>query len=387
MAECLFCKKNNGYGGFQDGGCEYLQKAGLDNQSGLDEHLICKQFEFVDKKKVQNILVGQPERKENYEYLKKYKGDKEKICVERTGLQGRGIVLAGGSGSRLFPITKGVSKQLLPIYDKPMIYYPISTLMLAGIKDILIITTPQDQEAFKALLGDGSQFGVKLSFAVQPSPDGLAQAFIIAEDCGFLKENEPCALVLGDNIFHGPGFTEKLKKAKKYTEEGIATIYGIPVKDPQRFGIAEVDATGKVISVEEKPKEPKSNICITGLYFFPAGVTKVAREVKPSARGELEITSVNQAYLEAGKLRLENLGLGFAWLDTGTFDSLSEASSYVEIIEKRTGQQIACLEEIAYRNGWINKKTLLEAANEMIKNEYGKYLYNLSERDKKKYLN
>lgn len=309
----------------------------------------------------------------------------------------KGIVLAGGSGSRLWPITKGTSKQLLPIYDKPMVYFPISTLMLAGIRDILIITTPQDSQAFRTLLGTGGQYGVNFVYAVQPSPDGLAQAFIIAEDCGFLKEDEPCALVLGDNIFHGPGFTEKLTKARLFASyyngefgvgsESSATIFGTPVKDPQRYGIAEVNKDGKVISIEEKPKEPKSNICVTGLYFYPSGVAKIARSIKPSARGELEITSVNQAYLEMDKLRLENLGLGFAWLDTGTFDSLSEASNYVETIEKRTGQQIACLEEIAYNNGWIDKKTLLEAANAMIKNDYGKYLYDLANRPEKNYLN
>ena len=312
----------------------------------------------------------------------------------------KGIVLAGGSGSRLWPITKGTSKQLLPIYDKPMIYYPISTLMLAGIQDILIITTPQDSEAFKALLGDGSSFGVRFNYAVQPSPDGLAQAFIIANDCGFLSNEEPCALILGDNIFHGPGFTEKLNCAmwnsRGFADEntiledkdgGRASIFCTPVKDPQRYGIAEVDRFGKVISIEEKPKKPKSNLCVTGLYFYPAGVVEVARNVKPSKRGELEITSVNQAYLEMGKLRLENLGLGFAWLDTGTFDSLSEASSYVETIEKRTGQQIACLEEIAYNNHWIDSIQLLKSANDMIKNEYGKYLVEVYERENTTYLN
>ena len=372
MAECLFCKKNNGYGGWRDGGCEYVDDV------KLDEHGICKHFEFVSEEKALNILAGQPERQENYNYLKKYK---------KNG-QMKGIILAGGSGSRLWPITKGTSKQLLPIYDKPMIYFPLSTLMLAGIRDILIITTPQDQNAFKTLLGDGSSFGINLSYAVQPSPDGLAQAFIIANDCGFLSNEEPCALILGDNIFHGPGFTEKLIRASKmYAETGKATIFGTPVKDPQRYGIAEIDKDGKVISIEEKPKEPKSNICVTGLYFYPAGVVEVARNVKPSARGELEITSVNQDYLKMGKLRLENLGLGFAWLDTGTFDSLSEASNYVETIEKRTGQQISCLEEIAYNNGWIDKKTLLEAANTMIKNEYGKYLYSLCDKDNKTYMN
>lgn len=300
----------------------------------------------------------------------------------------KGIVLAGGSGSRLWPITKGTSKQLLPIYDKPMVYFPISTLMLAGIRDILVITTPYDAKAFQALLGDGSSFGTNITYAQQPSPDGLAQAFIIAERCGFLTNEEPCALVLGDNIFHGPGFTEKLVSASKFHSEcGMATIFGTPVKDPQRYGIAEVDKTGKVISIEEKPKKPKSNICVTGLYFYPAGVVEIAKNIKPSARGELEITSVNQKYLEMGKLRLENLGLGFAWLDTGTFDSLSEASNYVETIEKRTGQQIACLEEIAYNNGWIDKLQLLKSANEMIKNEYGQYLYRLSEKEDEEYLN
>ena len=294
----------------------------------------------------------------------------------------KGIVLAGGSGSRLWPVTRGVSKQLLPIYDKPMIDYPLSTLMLAGIQDILIITTPQDAKSFENLLGDGSSFGIKLTYAQQPSPDGLAQAFIIAERCGFLTNEEPCALILGDNIFHGPGFTEKLVRATKmYAEAGKATIFGTPVKDPQRYGIAEVDKDGKVISVEEKPKKPKSNICVTGLYFYPAGVVEIAKSIKPSARGELEITSVNQKYLEMGDLRLENLGTGFAWLDTGTFDSLSEASNYVETIEKRTGQQIACLEEIAYKNGWIGKMQLLKAADSMVKNEYGQYLFRLSEKD------
>ena len=309
----------------------------------------------------------------------------------------KGIVLAGGSGSRLFPITKGVSKQLLPIYDKPMIYYPLSTLMLAGIRDILIITTPQDSQAFQTLLGDGSSFGIKLTYAVQPSPDGLAQAFIIAEECGFLTNDEPCALILGDNIFHGSGFVGKLSRARwnaigcvnegtilDTPDEGRATIFCTPVKDPQRYGIAEIDKrTGEVLSIEEKPKKPKSNLCVTGLYFYPAGVVEVARNVKPSVRGELEITSVNQVYLEMGRLRLENLGMGFAWLDTGTFDSLSEASSYVETIEKRTGQQIACLEEIAFNKHWISTKSLLESANAMIKNEYGKYLLEVYERDTK----
>lgn len=295
----------------------------------------------------------------------------------------KAICLSGGAGSRLWPITKSTSKQLLPLYDKPLLYFPLSTLMLGGIRDILVITTPYDAKAFQALLGDGSSFGINITYAQQPSPDGLAQAFIIAEKCGFLSNDEPCALILGDNVFHGPGFTEKLTRAKNMAEEGIATIYGCIVKDPQRYGIAEVDRNGTVISIEEKPKKPKSNLCVTGLYFYPAGVVEVARNVKPSARGELEITSVNQAYLEMGKLRLENLGLGFAWLDTGTFDSLSEASSYVETIEKRTGQQIACLEEIAFNNQWISTKELLESANAMIKNEYGKYLLDVYERSTK----
>ena len=265
-----------------------------------------------------------------------------------------------------------------------MVYYPLSVLMLAGIRDILIITTPHDQPGFKHLLGDGSQFGINLTYAVQPSPDGLAQAFIIAEECGFLTNDEPCALVLGDNIFHGPGFTEKLTRAKRFAcslgdgDTTWATIFCTPVKDPQRYGIAEVDKDGKVISIEEKPKEPKSNLCVTGLYFYPAGVVEVAKTIKPSARGELEITSVNQKFLEEGKLVVENLGTGFAWLDTGTFDSLSDASAYVEAIENRTGQQIACLEEIAYNNGWINAFELLKAAEAMIKNEYGQYLYRLA---------
>ena len=260
--------------------------------------------------------------------------------------------------------------------------------MLAGIRDILIITTPQDANSFQTLLGDGSSFGINLSYAQQPSPDGLAQAFIIAEECGFLINDEPCALVLGDNIFHGPGFTEKLISASKFHAEcGLATIFGTPVKDPQRYGIAEVGRDGKVISIEEKPKKPKSNICVTGLYFYPAGVVEIAKNIKPSARGELEITSVNQKYLEMNRLRLENLGLGFAWLDTGTFDSLSEASSYVETIEKRTGLQIACLEEIAYNNGWIDKLQLLKSANGMIKNEYGQYLFRLSDKEGNEYLN
>lgn len=300
----------------------------------------------------------------------------------------KGIVLAGGSGSRLWPITKSVSKQLVPVYDKPMVYYPISVLMLAGIQDILIITTPEDQDNFMRLLGTGEQFGVKFYYASQLKPEGLAQAFIIAEECGFLTNEEPCALVLGDNIFHGPGFTEKLVSAAFIAKmEDLATIFCTPVKDPQRYGIAELGKDGKVISIEEKPKEPKSNLCVTGLYFYPAGVVEIAKNVKPSARGELEITSVNQKYLEMGRLAMENLGTGFAWLDTGTFDSLSDACGYVEAIEKRTGQQIACLEEIAYKNCWITKTELLKAAESMIKNDYGKYLYELASQMPKKLPN
>ena len=296
----------------------------------------------------------------------------------------KGIVLSGGSGSRLWPITKATSKQLLPIFDKPMVYFPISTLMLAGIKEILIISTPYDLPGFKRLLGDGSNYGVRFEYAEQPSPDGLAQAFIIANDCGFLGDDEPCALILGDNLFHGVGFTEKLETAVSYADVTskvpLATIFGVRVKDPERYGIVELadDGYGEyIVSIEEKPKHPKSNICVTGLYFYPKGIVKVARNVKPSDRGELEITSVNQAYLKEGSLRHEFLGNTFAWLDTGTFDSLSDASNYVEAIEKRTGQQIACLEEIALRNGWITKEEVAKAAEAMKKNEYGQYLKGL----------
>ena len=305
----------------------------------------------------------------------------------------KGIILAGGSGSRLWNVTKAVSKQLLPVYDKPMLMYPLSTLMLAGIRDIFVITTPEDNDSFKRLLFDGRDFGVKISYGIQAKPEGLAQAFLIAEDCGFLKEDEPCALVLGDNIFHGTGFTEKLNRAmwnaRGYAEDssilknadgGRATIFGTPVKDPQRYGIVETDRrNGEILSIEEKPKEPKSNICVTGLYFYPAGITKIARSIKPSARGELEITSVNQAYLEMGKLRLENLGLGFAWLDTGTFDSLSEASNYVETIEKRTGTMVCCPEEIAFNKGWLTADELKKIGENLSKNEYGQYLLKLAE--------
>ena len=298
----------------------------------------------------------------------------------------KSIVLAGGSGSRWFPLTRGVSKQMLPVYDKPLVYFPVSVLMQAGIRDILIITTPQDQEGFKRLLGDGGEYGVNFHYAVQPSPDGLAQAFIIANDCGFLGEDEPCAMVLGDNIFHGTGFSKKLQKAKKCVEENQACVFGSEVDDPCRYGIAEVDDSGRVLSIEEKPKEPKSNICVTGLYFYPAGVVEMARKVTPSARGELEITTLNQMYLEEGRLNLINLD-DFMWADCGTFDSLSEAAAYVEAVEKRTGRQIACLEEIAYNNRWIDKTKLLESADKMIKNSYGKYLAKIGLKTPRKQAN
>jgi glucose-1-phosphate thymidylyltransferase len=299
----------------------------------------------------------------------------------------KGIILAGGSGSRLWPITKGTSKQLLPVFDKPMIYYPISVLMQAGIRDILIITAPGDYVYFMKLLGSGDEFGVNFQYAIQPSPDGLAQAFIIAHKCGFLKDDEPCAMVLGDNIFHGTGFAKKLRAAKTMvTDHDKAVVFGTEVDDPFRYGIAEVDELGNVLSIEEKPKEPKSNICVTGLYFYPAGVAKKAMEVKPSARGELEITTLNQMYLEEGRLNLVNLD-DFMWADCGTFDSLSEAASYVEAVEKRTGKQIACLEEIAYNNKWIDKVKLLESADKMIKNPYGKYLAKVGLKKPKKQAN
>ena len=299
----------------------------------------------------------------------------------------KGIILAGGSGTRLHPITKGTSKQLLPVFDKPMIYYPLSVLMQAGIKDVLIITTPQDQAGFIQLLGDGSNFGISIHYAIQPSPDGLAQAFIIANDCGFLADDEPCAMVLGDNIFHGTGFTKKLKAAKTMvTDYNKAVVFGTEVDDPYRYGIAEVDELGNVLSIEEKPKEPKSNICVTGLYFYPAGVAEMARRVTPSARGELEITTLNQMYLEEGRLNLINLD-DFMWADCGTFDSLSEAAAYVEAVEKRTGRQIACLEEIAYNNRWIDKVKLLESADRMIKNSYGKYLAKIGLKKPRKQAN
>lgn len=284
----------------------------------------------------------------------------------------KGIVLAGGSGTRLYPITKGVSKQLLPIFDKPMVYYPLSTLMLAGIKDILLISTPQDLPGFKRLLGDGSDFGVNLQYAEQPSPDGLAQAFIIGKD--FIGDDCAC-LVLGDNIFHGASFSKMLADAVHTAEnEHKATVFGYWVDDPERYGVAEFDADGNCLSIEEKPANPKSNYAVVGLYFYPNKVVDVAANIKPSARGELEITTVNQRFLSDGELKVQTLGRGFAWLDTGTHDSLAEASVYVEVLEKRQGLKIACLEGIAYRQGWISKEKMLEIAATMNKNAYGQYL-------------
>lgn len=287
----------------------------------------------------------------------------------------KGIVLAGGSGTRLYPITKGVSKQLLPVFDKPMIYYPVSVLMLAGIRDILVISTPYDLPGFKRLLGDGSDFGVDFEYAEQPSPDGLAQAFTIGAD--FIGDDSVC-LVLGDNIFQGAGFTPMLKNAVRQAEENsMATVFGYWVSDPQRYGVAEFDNEGKCVSIEEKPAEPKSNYAITGLYFYPNKVVEVARTIRPSARGEYEITTVNQRFLDDGELLVQTLGRGFAWLDTGTHDSLSEASTYIEVLEKRQGLKIACLEGIAYENGWITKDKIRELAVPMLKNQYGQYLMQL----------
>lgn len=287
----------------------------------------------------------------------------------------KGIVLAGGSGTRLYPITKGISKQLLPIYDKPMVYYPLSVLMLAGIREVLIISTPEDLPMFRRLLGDGSDYGIRLEYAEQPSPDGLAQAFIIGRD--FIGEDDAC-LVLGDNIFYGQHFTPKLTDAvARAKTQRQATVFGYWVSDPERYGVAEFDASGKCLSIEEKPSNPKSNYAVVGLYFYPNDVVQIAAEIKPSARGELEITSVNQCYLSQDRLHVENLGRGFAWLDTGTHDSLSEASTFIEVIEKRQGLKVACLEEIAYRNGWIDADHLRTLAQPMLKNQYGQYLLRL----------
>ncbi len=295
----------------------------------------------------------------------------------------KGIVLAGGTGTRLYPITKGISKQLMPIYDKPMVYYPISVLMLAGIRDILIISTPHDLPSFKRLLGDGSDYGVRFEYAEQPSPDGLAQAFTIGEE--FIGNDSVC-LVLGDNIFHGAGFTSMLKEAVRVAEEEAkATIFGYWVSEPQRYGVAEFDVNGRCISIEEKPKEPKSNYAVVGLYFYPNRVVDISKNITPSARGEYEITTVNQRFLEAGELKVQTLGRGFAWLDTGTHDSLSEASTYIEVLEKRQGLKVACLEGIAYRQGWITEERMRELAQPMLNNQYGQYLLKVIDELKEKH--
>ncbi len=287
----------------------------------------------------------------------------------------KGIVLAGGAGTRLYPITKSISKQLIPIYDKPMIYYPISALMLAGIRDILVISTPYDLPGFKRLLGDGSELGVHFSYAEQPSPDGLAQAFIIGEE--FIGDDNVC-LVLGDNIFYGSGFTGLLRESVRQVEEGYSTVFGYYVNDPERYGVAEIDSEGNCLSIEEKPEHPKSNYAVVGLYFYPNDVIEIAKGIKPSARGELEITSVNQVYLKRHTLKVQTLKRGFAWLDTGTHDSLADASTFIEVIEKRQGQKVACLEEIALRNDWITKAQVRELAKPMSKNGYGQYLLRIA---------
>ena len=289
----------------------------------------------------------------------------------------KGIVLAGGSGTRLYPITKGISKQLIPIFDKPMIYYPVSVLLMAGIREILIISTPHDLPGFRRLLGDGSDLGVRFEYAEQPSPDGLAQAFIIGEE--FIGDDTVC-LVLGDNIFHGPGFRRMLRQSVENASRGLSTVFGYYVNDPERYGVVEFDSDGRCVSIEEKPSEPKSNYAVVGLYFYPNSVVEIAKNIKPSARGELEITTVNQEYLNRGTLRVETLERGFAWLDTGTHDSLSEASTFIEVIEKRQGLKVACIEEIAYLNKWIDAEQVRKLAEPMKKNDYGQYLLRMIEK-------